>query len=220
MAFAAGTAIAFAAPRLSLADDPQATIEALQRELDEKDATVEALQTQVAILSTDGTPTPSATPSTTKSEATITKFGEEGSLLLLDGLSVIQTRLTFDPIVEVRTFVGDHSIVPRRGQFLVVWFYQQPISETALPLGNFSLLVLEPDSDKRIGSYPLAKEGTATLALTEFDWIGNLMQKDLTYRTGIVFDIKPEDVHFRLLYESAAPEAGKKRLWVDIEFRA
>jgi hypothetical protein len=207
---------------MTRAEDPQATIEAMQLELDEKEATVEALQTQVAALTPTGTPAPSPTPTPEPSEpeAAVTEFGEEGSLLIVDGVSFAQTRVTFDPNVEVRTFIGDYSIVPRRGQFLVIWFYQQPISEIPLPLGNFELLVLEPGGDKRISSYPLAKEAFMALALTEFDWNPELMQKDLTYRTGIVFDIKPEDVHFRLMYETASTEAGKKKTWIDLEFRA
>lgn len=220
IALAVGSSIVLTAPRIAQANDPQATIEALQRELDEKDATVEALQTQVAALSPTETPTPVVAPTKETGPGTVTEFGEEGSILILDGLQLVQSRVTFSPSVEVRTFIGDFSIVPRRGQFLVMWFFQQPVSEVPLPLGNFELLVLEPDGNKRTASYPLAKEGTIALALTEYDWVPKLMQSDLTYRTGIVFDIKPEDVHFRLTYASAGTEAGKQQMWIDIEFRA
>ena len=120
----------------------------------------------------------------------------------------------------MRAFIGDYSIVPRRGQFLVIWFDQQAVSEEPLPLGNFELQVLKPESNERITTYQVSNEGTAALILTEFDWIPDLMQADLSYRTGVVFDIKPEDVHFGLQYRSAGLKAGESRTWVDIEFTA
>lgn len=217
-AFTVGSAIALTTPRVVQADDPQATIEALQRELDQKEATVEALRTQVATLSPTGTPTPSPTPTPdpSTSEAVITEFGQEGTIrYLLD-----RWELNFDPVVEVRTFIGDYSIVPRRGQFLVMWFNQQAVPAEPLPLANFELLVLEPDSDKRIATYDFSLEGSYALALTELDWSPRTMQSQYVYRTGVVFDIKPEDVHFRLQFRSAGLEAGEQRTWIDIEFRA
>jgi hypothetical protein len=211
---------------MTRAEDPQATIEALQRELDEKEATVEALQTQVAALSPTGTPSPSPTPTTaakktptpdpSRSKTVITEFGQEGPILYLPRAWTV----SFDPDVQVRTYIGDYSIVPRRGQFLVIWFYQTGSDET-LTLGNFQLKVLEPNSDKVTNTYQLSKEGTAALILSEYDWLLNLMQSDLTYRTGIAFDIKPEDVHFRLQYRIPASEYSSDFVtWVDIEFRA
>jgi hypothetical protein len=220
LSVALGIVAVLVVPRLAKADDPQATIEALERELDEKDATVAALQTQVSALSPTSTPTPRASQTPETGPGSITQFGEQGALLFFDGNGIQQWRLTFDPNVEVRSFIGDYSIVPRRGQFLVMWFDQQAVSEEPLPLGNFELQVLEPESDEHITTYQMSKEATVALALTEFDWIPSLMQSDLSYRTGVVFDIKPEDVHFRLQYTSAGLRAGESKTWVDIEFTA
>lgn len=214
LSIALAAAAGSVAPRQAMAADPEATIEALERELNEKDATIEALQTQVAELEPTSTPTP--TPSPAPDSNTITQFGQEGTIRYL----LNRWTVTFDPNVEVRTFIGDYSIVPRRGQFLVIWFAQQAVPADPLPLANFDLQVLEPDSQQPVTMYPLAQEGTLALARTEFDWVPDLMQSDYIYRTGVVFDIRPEDVHFRLLFRSAGLEAGEKETWVDIEFTA
>lgn len=214
LSLAGGAVAVTIAPLLAKAQDADATIEALERELAEKQATVEALQTQVAELEPTSTPIPSPTPM--PDPRIITEFGEEGAIRYL----LNRWTVTFDPNVEVRTFIGDYSIVPRRGQFLVIWFDQQAKPAEPLPLAEFQLQVLEPESDEPITTYPFAKEGTLALALTEFDWVPDLMQSDYSYRTGVVFDIRPEDVHFKLLYELAGLEPGTRDLWVDIQFRA
>ena len=159
------------------------------------------------------TPTPTNQTSADK----ITKFGQDETVrYLLD-----KWLLNFDSNVEIRYFIGDQSIQPRRGQFLVVWFMQIAADATPIPLGGFELRVLNLDSDKLKGIYKVSKEGTAALALTEFDWSPRLMESGIPYRTGVVFDIRPEDVHFRLQYRVPSREFGEgPESAVDIEFNA
>lgn len=205
LSIALGTIATLAIAQFALADDPQATIEALERDLDQRDATIAALQTQVAELKPTSTPTP--IPSPTPDPNTITRFEQEGTLLG-------KWKVMFDPNVEVRAYVGDGSIIPRRGQFLVMWFDQMADPAEPIPFGDFRLEVLEPDSDQVVTAYEVAKEATSVLILTEWDWNPSLMQSDFKYRTGMVFDIKPEDVHFRLKYKPF------DETLVDIEFAA
>lgn len=115
--------------------------------------------------------------------------------------------LTFDPQIEVRSFIGDQSVTPRRGQFLVIWFDQITTANDPLPLGSFKLQAGSGANDS-MATYEISRAGTAALIVTEYDWNPNYMDNGVSYRTGVVFDIKPEDTHFELKYEVSGATLG------------
>ncbi len=153
-------------------------------------------------------------PAGNRSGSTVTAFNEPTVITV--GLD--KWRLTFDPAVEVRTFIGDYSIVPTRGQFLVIWFNQLSLSGEPLPLGNFTLQTSTGPGEP-FGVRGLSREATAALIFTEYTWDGSYMSPDTEYRTGIVFDIAPQDTHFVLQYQGPAVTLGNPYV-VDLKFDA
>lgn len=152
-----------------------------------------------SLIGVDATPTTESTnsePATSEtSHGVVTQFGQTEIVTV----NLNKWKLTFDPNVEVRYFIGDQSITPRRGQFLVLWFDQETNNNEPFLLGNFQLRASEGVGEQ-FTTYDLAQEGTAALILTEYDWDPQFMENGLPYRTGIVFDIRPEDTHFELIY--------------------
>jgi hypothetical protein len=127
----------------------------------------------------------------------ITDWGETG---LVGIFPTHKWSITFDSY-EVRYFIGDQSIVPQRGQFLVIWFTQSSQDGSPLPMGNFELTAWAAGEDAASGStYSISREGTAALILTEYNWNPGFMSRATPYRTGVVFDIRPEDTEFLLRF--------------------
>ena len=122
----------------------------------------------------------------------VTQFGEEQIITIFPDKWII----SFES-VEVRTFIGDQSIVPQRGQFLVIWFYQSAQGTEPMPMGNFTLQGRDPLTGET-NTYSISREGTAALIVTEYTWNPGVMSSGTPYRTGLVFDIRPEDTQFRL----------------------
>lgn len=133
----------------------------------------------------------------------ITQFGERELIHFGFG----KWWVTFDPAVEVRYFIGDESITPSRGQFLVIWFTQETGNNEPISLGNFELWA-RSDSTEHYTTYPLAREAKLALAVTEYGWSPSEMENGVPYRTGIVFDIRPEDTQFELRLISPQPTMG------------
>lgn len=125
--------------------------------------------------------------------ASITEFGQEA----LVHVGMPKWLVAVDPNVEVRYYIGDQSVTPRRGQFLVIWFHQSTSNGEPLPMGNFELIA-SPGIGQPTSTYSISTEGTVALAATEWDWHPDFMDGGIMYRTGLVFDIKPEDTHFIL----------------------
>lgn len=132
-------------------------------------------------------------PQNVPNDGVITSFGE--TELIHVGLD--KWLVTFESGVEVRTSLAGGSVVPRRGQYLVIWFIQESQSGDPLPMGSFRLRASSSPGNTP-APYNISREGTGALIATEYDWNPQYMESGLPYRTGIVFDIRPEDTHFEL----------------------
>jgi hypothetical protein len=141
-------------------------------------------------------------------------FGEDILVTVLPN----KWKLNFDPNVEVRYFIGDQSITPRRGQFLVIWFDQSTPDNEPLPMGAFALRASTGPGEP-FQTYDISRLGTAALIVTEYDWLPDFMDDGVEYRTGVVFDIRPEDTHFELRFEVPGSPTGNE-LPVSITFDA
>ncbi len=153
-----------------------------------------------------------ATQASGITSGTVTEFNQPTVITL--GLE--KWRLNFDPAVEVRSSIA--GVAPQRGQFLVIWFDQFSTRGEPLPLGNFTLQTSTGPGEP-FGVRALSREGTTGLILTEYTWSPDTMSASTDYRTGIAFDIAPEDTHFVLQYRGPAQTLGNDYV-VDLEFDA
>lgn len=201
----------------SAQDDTQATVQALETQVARQQATISALQTQAARSNaSQQTPTPKPVP------GQVSKFGQTGKI---EGCSTSPDdttnslpkcgtwQATFDANVEVRDHIGDYSIVPQRGQFLVIWFTFTTDNHLAFPVANFKLKA-GPEG-QFTSTYDFAHVATVALWTTETNYAPTLLDNDTSYRIGLVFDIKPADTHFDLIYDM-----GGKPYPIDIVFDA
>ena len=164
------------------------------------------------VVGSQPTTAPRATQASGITSGTVTEFNEPTVITL--GLE--KWRLNFDPAVEVRSSIA--GVTPQRGQFLVIWFDQFSTQGEPLPLGNFTLQTSTGPGEP-FGVRALSQEGTTGLILTEYTWSPDTMSASTDYRTGIAFDIAPEDTHFVLQYRGPAQTLGNDYV-VDLEFDA